>query len=151
MIPSHTTTDEDRRHFCSYGKAFAAIPDVLPELPALHDATRPGGATTGPLGHAWTARNLSTGHAIMCSDKLIATGYVAGSSVLFPHWRFALAAGDRQVADFAPHPLFKKRLANPNWAHDEEAEREARSRAAAGRFVWISDEWSAPCGEGFMS
>lgn len=118
-------TDEDRKHFCSYPQALAAIPEELPFT---------------SNGHRHVAVNLSTGHRIPCSDAYIAAGYVAGSAVLFPQHRFALEMGTQVVPAFAAHPRFRERLSKPDWAAREEQEHEqarmARALEAQAQRAW---------------
>ena len=104
----HITTEVDRKHFCTYDQAWAALIDNLPFR---------------SNGHTHMALNLTTGHKISCADAYIAFGYVAGSGVLFPQWSFVIEMGSERVGPFQPHPLFKERLKNPRWREHEEFER----------------------------
>ena len=109
-------TPEDRLHFCSYDEAYMAIPDELPFK---------------SNGHRHVATNLSTGHQIPCADAYIATGYVAGSTIKFPQWRFALVMGNDKVFDIKAHPNFNKRLHDDSWAQNEATQRQNESRICA--------------------
>lgn len=111
----YTATEEDRKHFCTYDQAYAAIVDDLPFR---------------SNGHKHAARNLSTGHCIPCADAFIAFGYVAGSTRLFPQWKFVIEMGEETVGPFKAHPRFAERMANPNWQRDEEIQREAAAYRA---------------------
>lgn len=105
-----TATDDDRAHFCTYDQAIAAIPDELPFR---------------SNGHRHVAVNLSTGHRIPCADAFMASGYVAGSAVLFPQWSFALEMGAESIKAFAAHPSFNLRVRNPRWREDEQTQHDA--------------------------
>ena len=112
---NYIATEEDRRHFCTYDQASAAIPNELPFR---------------SNGHRHVALNLSTGHRIPCADAYIAAGYVAGSAVLFPQWKFVLEMGPEQVAAFSAHANFAERLRNAKW---QQTEQDAADAAAYDR------------------
>jgi hypothetical protein len=106
-------TVEDRQHFCTYEQAYAAIPEDLPFK---------------SNGHRHVALNVTTGHRIPCADAFIASGYVAGSSALFPDWVFVLEMGEERVKAFAAHGNFLQRIQNPDWQ-----EKEADSKASEAK------------------
>jgi hypothetical protein len=103
----YIATEEDRKHFCTYDQAQAAIVDDT--LPFRSN------------GETHVALNMSTGHRIPCADAYMAFGYVAGSAAMFPQWKFVIQMGSEQVGPFSPNPLFNDRLRNPNWRDTEKA------------------------------
>ena len=109
-LASHEeTTEEDRRHLCSYEQALAATPD-LPQCPRVNGRVVRG---------RYRATNETTGHGVLCSDLFIAHGYVAASRVIFPDWVFSLRVGDVRINEIEQHPDTLSRLADPNWREKE--------------------------------
>lgn len=128
---NHTTSEENRKHFCTYQQAFAAIPEPLPFK---------------SNGHVHVAVNLSTGHRISCADAYMAAGYVAGSAALLGSWKFALDMGHERVASFPAHPNFSQRMGSQGWEQMEQhqhplngtavcAARQQRAQAAFDRVM----------------
>lgn len=126
-IPYAATT-EDRQHFCTYDQAIAAIPAEL---------------RFKSNGEKHIAVNITTGHRIPCADAYMASGYVAGSTALFPHWVYVIEMGIERIKAFEAHPNFPERLKNPNWELDEERERnDALSSQALNRYVHDSYDYA---------
>ena len=112
----HIATEQDRAHFCTYEQAQAAMVDG--DLPFRSSGQKP------------VALNLTTGHRIPCADSYMAFGYVAGSAVLYPQWKFVIEMGAEQVGPFSANPQFSDRLRNPNWREAEESARRATAADA---------------------
>ncbi len=112
---SSQATEEDRKHFCTYDQAIAAIVDET--LPFRSN------------GRTHVALNVTTGHRIPCADAYMAFGYVAGSGALFPQWKFVLEMGHEQVGPFAPHPRFSERMGRADWRDVEQGRKEAQDNA----------------------
>lgn len=110
-IPSDSfavTTEEDRKHLCTYAQAYAGAPDC-PRTP-MHNGR--------PVRGRYRAMNETTGHGVYCADLLIASGYVCASRHLRKNEVFSLRVGDVRVDEVEHHPAMRARLADKDWFRD---------------------------------